>query len=165
MNRLHTSGDASQTDLTALGTPLSPLPRRRRRRCCCHLPLLLLFPLLLSACVEEFDSGLSSSLSSTRSSSLRGGTTSAPSSGEQGLTKHDVALRFLTAYIRLDRNMALKYATPQAVSKLDWNVPHRGNIPYYDDKMLLQFNGGWARVYFQDVGGTYKIVDLDVRRR
>lgn len=118
--------------------------------------------MLLGGCVEEFESsGLSSTLSSSgRSSSSRG----SASSVEGPLTKHDVALRFLTAYIRLDRSMALRYATPQAVSKLDWNLSHRGNIPYYDDKMLLRFNGGWARVYFQDVGGTYKIVDFDVRR-
>ncbi len=118
---------------------------------------------LLAACVEDFQStGLSSSLASSNASSR---TTSVAPVREEALTKHDVALRFLTAYIRLDRNMALKYATPQAISKLDWNLSHRGNIPYYDDKMLLQFNGGWARVYFQDVGGTYKIVDFDVRRR
>jgi hypothetical protein len=125
----------------------------------------LLIPLclaatLLSSCVETTSSGLSSSLGSTGSS--RSG--SQPTALTP-LTKHDVALRFLTAYIRLDRNMALQLATPQAVSKLNWNLPHRGNIPYYDDKMLMQFNGGWARVYFQDVGGTYKIVDLEVHRR
>ncbi len=121
--------------------------------------------LLLASCVEELESmGVSSSLTSGRGAA---GSRPAPAAADREgpLTKHDVALRFLTAYIRLDRNMALRYATPQAVSKLDWNVPHRGNIPYYDDKMLLQFNGGWARVYFQDVGGTYKIVDFDVRRR
>lgn len=115
---------------------------------------------LLSSCVETTSTGLSSGL---------GGTVSSRSGSQPTaltpLTKHDVALRFLTAYIRLDRNMALQFATPQAVSKLNWNLPHRGNIPYYDDKMLLQFNGGWARVYFQDVGGTYKIVDFDVHRR
>jgi len=115
---------------------------------------------LLSSCVETTPSGLSSSLSSTGSS--RSG--SQPTALTP-LTRHDVALRFLTAFIRLDRNMALQFATPQAVSKLNWNLPHRGNIPYYDDKMLLQFNGGWARVYFQDFGGTYKIVDLEVHRR
>jgi len=114
---------------------------------------------LLSSCVETTPSGLSSSLSSTGSS--RSG--SQPTALTP-LTRHDVALRFLTAFIRLDRNMALQFATPQAVSKLNWNLPHRGNIPYYDDKMLLQFNGGWARVYFQDFGGTYKIVDLEVHR-
>ncbi len=81
------------------------------------------------------------------------------------LSRHDIALRFLTAFIRLDRNMALQYATPQAVAKLDWNVPHRGNIPYYDDKMLLQFRGGWAKVLFQEVDGSYLIVDFDVHRR
>jgi hypothetical protein len=110
--------------------------------------------------METTSTGLSSSLGSTGSS--RSG--SQPTALTP-LTKHDVALRFLTAYIRLDRNMALQLATPQAVSKLNWNLPHRGNIPYYDDKMLMQFNGGWARVYFQDVGGTYKIVDLEVHRR
>jgi hypothetical protein len=118
--------------------------------------------LLLSGCVETPSTGLSSSLGSTSSGSSRAG--SQPTALTP-MTKHDVALRFLTAYIRLDRNMALQFATPQAVSKLNWNLPHRGNIPYYDDKMLLQFNGGWARVYFQDVGGTYKIVDFDVHRR
>ncbi|MDH4408113.1 MAG: hypothetical protein QE273_00705 [Verrucomicrobiales bacterium] len=115
---------------------------------------------LLNSCVETTSTGLSSSLGSTESS--RAG--SQPTALTP-LTKHDVALRFLTAYIRLDRNMAFQFATPQAVSKLNWNLSHRGNIPYYDDKMLLQFNGGWARVYFQDVGGTYKIVDLEVHRR
>jgi len=115
---------------------------------------------LLNSCVETTSTGLSSSLGSTESS----GAGSQPTALTP-LTKHDVALRFLTAYIRLDRNMAFQFATPQAVSKLNWNLSHRGNIPYYDDKMLLQFNGGWARVYFQDVGGTYKIVDLEVHRR
>ena len=114
----------------------------------------------LSSCVETTSTGLSADLGSTGSS--RSG--SQPTALTP-LTKHDVALRFLTAYIRLDRNMALQFATPQAVAKLNWNLPHRGNIPYYDDKMLMQFNGGWARVYFQDVGGTYKIVDLEVHRR
>jgi len=113
----------------------------------------------LSSCVETSSTGLSAGF----------GSSSATRSGSQPtaltpLTRHDVALRFLTAYIRLDRSMALQFATPQAVSKLNWNLSHRGNIPYYDDKMLLQFNGGWARVYFQDVGGTYKIVDLEVHR-
>ena len=121
---------------------------------------IFLAAILLSSCVETTPSGLSSSLSSTGSS--RSG--SQPTALTP-LTRHDVALRFLTAFIRLDRNMALQFATPQAVSKLNWNLPHRGNIPYYDDKMLLQFNGGWARVYFQDFGGTYKIVDLEVHRR
>ena len=134
-------------------------------------PRFLLLPFclatfLFAGCVEEFQStGMSSSLGSTT-----GGASSSSRSGNQPtaltpLTKHDVALRFLTAYIRLDRTMALQFATPEAVAKLDWNLPHRGNIPYYDDKMLLQFNGGWARVYFQDVGGTYKIVNFDVHRR
>jgi len=117
--------------------------------------------LLLASCAEEFQSG---GLSSLSSGSVAGPLPS-PMAQEERLTKHDVALRFLTAFIRLDRNMALKYATPQAVAKLDWNRPHRGNIPYYNDKMLLQFNGGWARVFFQDVGGTYKIVDFEVHRR
>ncbi|MBL9157258.1 MAG: hypothetical protein JNJ70_07295 [Verrucomicrobiales bacterium] len=120
--------------------------------------------LLLGSCVEYESAGLTSGLGSTVSSST-GSRTSGQPTELTPLTKHDVALRFLTAYIRLDRNMALQFATPQAVSKLDWNLPHRGNIPYYDDKMLLQFNGGWARVFFQDVGGTYKIVDFEVHRR
>ncbi len=83
----------------------------------------------------------------------------------QKLNKHDIALRFLTAFIRLDKNMALQYASPQAVAKLDWNRRHSGNIPYYDDKMILHFNGGWARVYFQEVAGSYIVSDLDVHRR
>lgn len=113
-------------------------------------------PFTLTSCTEEFQTtGLSSSSGSRTSSSREDGP----------MTKHDVALRFLTAYIRLDKNMALRYATPQAVSRLNWNISHRGNIPYYDDKMILQFNGGWARVFFQDVGGTYKIVDFEVHDR
>ncbi len=119
----------------------------------------LLAATLLSGCVDE----TGGSLFSTASGASRGRSSNSPA--EEGpLTRHDVALRFLTAYIRLDRNMALRYATPEAVSKLDWNRPHQGNVPYYDDKMILRFNGGWARVYFQDIGGTFKIVDFDVRR-
>jgi hypothetical protein len=110
----------------------------------------------LGSCVEEYPMRGSGASSSSQGSSTR----------EEGpLTQHDVALRFLTAYIRLDRNMALKYATPQAVSKLNWNLSHRGNIPYYDDRMILQFNGGWARVFFQNVGGTYRIIDFEVHSR
>ncbi len=116
-------------------------------------------PLLIS-CVET--PGASSTLST-------GGTgtssTATPAPVPEALTKHDVALRFLTAFIRLDQNMALLYATPEAVSKLNWKMTHQGNIPYYDDKMLLQFNGGWARVFFQDIGGTYRITDFEVHRR
>ncbi|HRQ89525.1 MAG TPA: hypothetical protein PLA50_12045 [Bacteroidia bacterium] len=116
--------------------------------------------LLASGCTElQTSGGLSSGLSASGSGSAGG------ASETIGLSKHDIALRFLTAYIRLDRNMALNYATPQAVSRLDWNMPHAGNIPYYDDKMLLQFRGGWARVFFQDMGNTYKIVDIEVHRR
>lgn len=114
---------------------------------------------VLSGCVDETGGSLFSAASGASS-----GRSSSSPVEEGPLTRHDVALRFLTAYIRLDRNMALRYATPQAVSKLDWNRPHHGNVPYYDDKMILRFNGGWARVYFQDVGGTFKIVDFDVRR-
>ena len=114
--------------------------------------------LALTGCVDDFDgTGFSGSSSSSRSGSA--------SADEGPLTKHDGALRFLTAYIRLDRHMALRYATPEAIAKLDWNRPHQGNVPYYDDKMILRFNGGWAKVYFQDVGGTFRIVDFDVHRR
>jgi len=123
------------------------------------LPLALC-PVFLGSCVDP-STGLTSSLSS-------GGTPAAPATPapvEESLTKHDVALRFLTAYIRLDPSMALRYATPEAVSKLDWKSSHRGNIPYYDDKMLLQFNGGWARVFFQEMGGSYRITDFEVHRR
>ena len=83
----------------------------------------------------------------------------------QQLNKHDIALRFLTAYIRLDRNMALQYASSEAVKKLDWHKRHSGNIPYYDDKMILYFNGGWARVYFQEINGSYIVSDLEVHHR
>jgi len=121
-------------------------------------PVSLLFAAsLLTACVDEFQMGGPASATGSRNASAV--------RDEGPLTKHDVALRFLTAYIRLDRSMALRYATPQAVGKLNWNLSHRGNIPYFDDKMLLQFNGGWARVFFQDVGGTYKIVDFEVHGR
>ena len=122
------------------------------------LPLALC-PVIFSSCVDP-STGLSTSLSS-------GGTPATPATPapvEESLTKHDVALRFLTAYIRLDQSMALRYATPEAVGKLDWKSSHRGNIPYYNDKMLLQFSGGWARVFFQDMGGTYRITDLEVHR-
>lgn len=112
--------------------------------------------LALSSCTE-----LQSSLSTTSSGSSTG-SSNAP---VEKLSQHDAALRFLTAYIRLDRTMALQYADLTAVSKLDWNVPHNGNIPYYDDKMLLQFRNGWARVYFQEIDGSYRVTDLDVHTR
>lgn len=114
----------------------------------------------LTGCEEFQTAGLSSTLASGS------GTSATPSPAPpESLTKHDIALRFLTAFIRLDRNMAARYATPEALSKLNWNMSHQGNIPYYDDKMLLQFNGGWARVYFQDIGGTYRIINFDVHQR
>ena len=121
-----------------------------------RLPILALaiLAILPTACIEE-----------SQNSGSTFARTSRTSAEETAPSQHDVPLRFLTAFIRLDRNMAMRYATPQAVSKLDWNMSHRGNIPYYDDKMLLQFNGGWARVYFQDMGGTFKIVDFEVHRR
>jgi hypothetical protein len=125
------------------------------------LSLLAAAAMLISGCEEYQSTGLSSTLSSGNSGST-GASTAAP---VEALTKHDVALRFLTAFIRLDRNMASRYASPEALSKFDWNMSHRGNIPYYDDKMILYFNGGWARVYFQDIGGTYRISDFDVHRR
>jgi hypothetical protein len=117
--------------------------------------------MLISGCEEYQSTGLSSTLSSGNTGSA-GATSTAPA---EPLTKHDVALRFLTAFIRLDRNMASRYASPEALGKFDWNMSHRGNIPYYDDKMILYFNGGWARVYFQDIGGTYRISNFDVHRR
>ena len=120
---------------------------------------LTLCPLLLTSCVDP-STGLSTSLSSGSSPT----TSTTPAPVVESLTKHDVALRFLTAFIRLDQTMALDYATAEAVSKLDWKTSHRGNIPYYNDKMLLQFNGGWARVFFQDMGGTYRITDFEVHR-
>lgn len=116
--------------------------------------------LLLTSCVET--SGLSSTISTPGSNST---SATSPAPAPEALTKHDVALRFLTAFIRLDKNMALQYATPEAVSKLNWNMSHSGNIPYYDDKMILKFNGGWARVFFQDAGGTFLISDFEVYRR
>jgi len=135
---------------------LSPLMEKNLR-----LVLLASFcASFLTSCVET--PGASSALSTSGA-----GTSSmaSPAPVPEALTKHDVALRFLTAFIRLDQNMALLYATPEAVSKLNWKMTHQGNIPYYDDKMLLQFNGGWARVFFQDVGGTYRITDFEVHRR
>jgi hypothetical protein len=127
-----------------------------------RLLLSLLTPavVFLTGCEEYPSTGLSSTLSSGGGSSARTSATQV-----EALTKHDVALRFLTAFIRLDRNMALRYATPEALNKLNWNTSHQGNIPYYDDKMLLQFRGGWARVYFQDTGGTYRISNFEVYRR
>lgn len=117
--------------------------------------------MLISGCEEYQSTGLSSTLSSGNT----GSASAASPAPAEALTKHDVALRFLTAFIRLDRNMASRYASPEALGKFDWNMSHRGNIPYYDDKMILYFNGGWARVYFQDIGGTYRISNFDVHRR
>lgn len=116
-------------------------------------PVLLGMALFVLCSCTELESSLNSGLSSSS------GARTAPA---EKLSQHDAALRFLTAYIRLDKQMALRYADYTAVSKLDWNVPHNGNIPYYDDKMLLQFRNGWARVYFQEVEGSYRVSDLEV---
>ncbi len=130
-----------------------------KRFSCCITLALAAGTFFLCGCVEEIGStGTSSSLSSSQIGSATTPVT-------PPLSKHDVSLRFLTAFIRLDRNMALLYATPEAVSKLDWNMSHGGNIPYYDDKMILHFNGGWARVLLQDTGSTYRISDFEVHRR
>ncbi|MEM9283955.1 MAG: hypothetical protein AAGA96_19205 [Verrucomicrobiota bacterium] len=120
-----------------------------------QLSLLVFLAFLLSSCVESPGEGGSTV-------SARTGSNPAP---PQLLNKHDVALRFLTAYIRLDKQMALQFAKPEAVEKLDWGRSHSGDIPYYDDKMLLHFRGGWARVYFQEVNGSYVISDLEVHRK
>jgi hypothetical protein len=117
---------------------------------------------LFNGCEEYQSTGLSSTLAPAGGTATAVAATPPP---VEALTKHDVALRFLTAFIRLDRGMALRYATPEAIGKLNWNTSHQGNIPYYDDKMILYFNGGWARVYFQDIGGTYRICNFDVHRR
>ena len=115
--------------------------------------------LTLTSCVEIPATGASTG----SGAALTGSSNSA--APRQKLNKHDIALRFLTAFIRLDKNMALQYASPKAVSKLDWNRQHSGNIPYYNDKMILYFNGGWARVFFQEVNGSYIVSDLEVHRR
>lgn len=128
-------------------------------------PLIRLLPLAAilatTGCVEEMQQGASTSTGATAANPAP--TSQAAATAK--LTKHDAALRFLTAYIRLDRKMALQYATPTAISKLDWNRSHGGNVPYYDDKMLLHFSGGWARVYFQEVNGSYIVSNLEVHRR
>ncbi len=118
------------------------------------LAMVMAFP--MTSCVET--AGTASSLNSNSAP------TNAPAPAPQEkLTKHDAALRFLTAFIRLDRGMALQYATPEAVSKLNWNMPHGSNIPYYDDKMILYYKGGLAKVYFQeDANGSFRVSNLHV---
>ncbi len=115
------------------------------------------FILGFSACVEPVDSEADPAGSSA--------TTPAPTSQTAILNQHDVALRFLTAFVRLDRNMALQYATPEAVASLDWGRSHGVNVPYYDDKMILHYTGGWARVYFQEVNGGYQIAKIEAHSR
>ena len=120
-------------------------------------PLLLamMMALPITACVET------AAPTSGSNSTVQ---TNAPApTPQEKLTKHDAALRFLTAFIRLDRRMALQYATPEAVNKLNWNMPHGGNIPYYDDKMILYYRGGLAKVYFQeDSNGSFRVSNLHV---
>lgn len=118
-------------------------------------PSIALF--LLTGC-EELQA---QSLSSTQSTAAN------PSAGPQQavLTKHDATLHCLTSYTRLDCSMAPLSAEPAAVATLDWNRSHNGDIPYYDNKLLLQFRAGWARVYFQEQNDGYRISDLDVHQR
>jgi len=114
------------------------------------LPILsaVVFAFFLPGCEGLETSSLSNSGSATGSN--------------EKLTQHDAALRFLTAYVRLDRQLALKYASYEAVSKLNWSRSHGSNIPYYNDKMIMYFNGGWARVFFQEANGSYRVSDLEV---
>jgi len=149
--------------------PRRPLWQRRHRdlprRCARRLSGIALAcaALVLGAC-EEMQTG-SGGLLSQLNQPAATGSGSQEAVPRERLTQHDAALRFLTAYIRLDRNLAQQVATPEAISKLDWNRPHGANIPYYDDRMLLIFNGGTARVYFQEVDGSFRVSDLEVRRR
>jgi hypothetical protein len=117
--------------------------------------------LLLISCEE-----LQTASSNT---SLKTPSTAAPSTPTpvpvEKYSKHDAALRFLTAYIRLDREMASKYASEAALNKLNWKSSHEGNIPYYDDKMLLQYSGGWARVFMQETDGSFQVSDLEAHAR
>lgn len=127
---------------------------------------ILVAAILASGCVESSSLSPESAGSPTKPAAVANQEQSAPTpQPAEKLTKHDAALRFLTAYIHLDREMALRYATPKAVSKLDWNRPHRGNIPYYDDKMFLYYSGGLAKVYFQEINGSYMISDFQTHRR
>ncbi|MEM7698974.1 MAG: hypothetical protein AAF236_11265 [Verrucomicrobiota bacterium] len=119
--------------------------------------------LTLTSCVED-GSTTGQSIAQTGGAARGGSNPERPAKPREKLSQHDAALRFLTAYIYLNREMALQYATPKAVDKLDWNVPHGGNIPYYDDKMILYFKGGHAKVYFQEVNGSFMISDLAVLR-
>lgn len=120
--------------------------------------------LLLMSC-EELQTASSNTSLKTPSTAAPSTPTPAPIPVVEKFSKHDVALRFLTAYIRLDREMASKYASETAISKLDWNTPHKGNIPYYDDKMLLQYSGAWARVFIQETDGSFRVSDLEIHAR
>ena len=122
--------------------------------------LLSISGVALTSCVEPLSEA--DALESAANASPSNPSSTVP---KRKLDKHDVALRFLTAFIRLDRKMALQYATPEAVAKLDWNRAHGSNVPYYDDKMILHYNGGWARVFFQEVDGSYRISKIEAHRR
>lgn len=135
------------------------------------LSLTRIFPLCLVGCLSSLllmsceELQTSSSNTSLKTPSTAAPSTPTPAPVVEKYSKHDAALRFLTAYIRLDREMASKYASEAAISKLDWKTSHNGNIPYYDDKMLLQYSGGWARVFMQETDGSFRVSDLEVHAR
>jgi len=120
--------------------------------------IVMLLCWLVAGCETVVSPSASTASSLTCESSFLTGSAQVP---QQKLSKKEVAASFLTAFIKQDREMALRYASPEAVAKLDWSTPHGGDFPYYDDKMILYYPGGLARVHFQQQeNGGYKIADI-----
>lgn len=114
---------------------------------CFTLPLLS----ILCSCVET---------------SLDGGTASGPTQpAETNLTKEDIELRFLTAYIKGDPSSARRYATDEAIQQIPWVPASSGYLPYFDDKDQLHFAGGLAQPTFSEVDGQLKITHFKVHKK
>lgn len=113
--------------------------------------------LLISCKTVDSPCGAASSSMNSQSAGLSGSVQGT----QQKLSKKEVAHNFLFAFIRQDRQTALSYAEAEVVNKLDWSTPHRDDVPYYDDKMILHYPGGLAELQFQEQSnGGYKITDI-----
>jgi|GEM_PF-6498665 len=93
------------------------------------------------------------------------GQTMAAAAKDPKLSKEEVAVRFLAAYIQGQKAVASRYATPLAINKIPWGRSSTEYLANYDDKMNLRFAGGSATPTFQEVNGRIIIADFDVHLR
>jgi len=112
----------------------------------------------LSSCVPTTTSGTSSGLRSDNDAPV-------PVAPRPNYSNEQLSLRFLSTYIRGDREEAAQFATPEAIAKLPWKRANPTYIPHFDDRKVFWFDGGLAHVTFGEVGGLNMITDFKVHYR